>query len=257
VASSGSEPVSPPRIGLTTYVEVARWGVWDRPAVVLPHSYVASVVAAGGLPVLLPPGPPGDAAARTAVDGVDALILTGGADLAPERYGAELHPETRGARPDRDRWEIDLLAAALDGDVPVLAICRGVQVVNVAFGGTLHQHLPDVVGHEGHRPSPAVLGATGVRLASGSAVAGILGDELKVPCYHHQALDRLGDGVVATGWADDGTVEAIEVAGRRFALGVQWHPEDGDDPRLFDALVAASCPPTPDPNPPWSSSPPS
>lgn len=237
MASSGSE--SPPRIGLTTYVEDARWGVWDRPAVVLPQAYVAAVLAAGGLPVLLPPGPSGDTATRRAVEGVDALILTGGADLSPERYGAESHPETQGPRPDRDSWEIALLGAALDGDVPVLAICRGVQVLNVAFGGTLHQHIPDVVGHDGHRPSPAVLGTTNVRLAPGTAVAGILGDELKVPCYHHQALDRLGAGVVAAGWADDGTVEAVELAGRRFALGVQWHPEDGDDPRLFDALIAA------------------
>lgn len=240
MASSASDPPDPPpRIGLTTYVEDARWGVWDRPAVVLPRSYVAAVLAAGGLPVLLPPGPSGDAAARRAVGGVDALILTGGADLSPARYGAAAHPETQGAQPERDSWEIALLAAALDGDVPLLAICRGVQVLNVAFGGTLHQHLPDVVGHDGHRPAPAQLGTTRVRLTPGTAVAGILGEELKVPCYHHQALDRLGAGLVAAGRADDETVEAVEVAGRRFALGVQWHPEDGDDPRLFDALVAA------------------
>ena len=230
----------PPRIGLTTYVEDARWGVWDRPAVVLPHSYVAAVLAAGGLPVLLPAGPAGPAAARRALGAVDALILTGGADVDPAGYGAKPHPETQGARPDRDWWEIDLLDAALAADVPVLAICRGLQVLNVARGGSLHQHLPDVVGHDGHRPAPAELGTTDVHVRPESAVAAVLGTELKVPCYHHQALDRLGDGVDAVGWADDGTVEAVVLPHHRFVLGVQWHPEDGDDPRLFDALVAAA-----------------
>ena len=237
----------PPRIGLTTYVEDARWGVWDRPAVVLPHSYIAAVIAAGGLPVLLPPGPSGAAAARSAIGGIDALILTGGADVSPSGYGASPHPETAGTQPTRDSWEIALFAAAIDADLPVLAICRGVQVVNVARGGTLHQHLPDVVGHDGHRPEPAVLGTTEVRLTAGTPVSAILGTELKVPCYHHQAIDRLGEGVDAVGWADDGTVEAIVVpdAGS-FVLGVQWHPEDGDDPRLFDALVTAATEPAPE-----------
>ncbi|HEV7760138.1 MAG TPA: gamma-glutamyl-gamma-aminobutyrate hydrolase family protein, partial [Acidimicrobiales bacterium] len=147
-----------PRIGLPTYVETARWGVWDRPAALLPHSYVAAVTAAGGLPVLLPPVPAGDAA-RRAVDGIDALLLTGGADVEPVRYGAEPLATTQAPRPDRDGWEADLLAAALDCDLPVLAICRGAQVLNVAFGGTLHQHVPDLVGHQGHQPGPAVLGA--------------------------------------------------------------------------------------------------
>lgn len=235
MVSSASD--RPPRIGLTTYVEDARWGVWDRPAVVLPHSYVAAVSAAGGLPMLLPPAD--TAAAGRAIEALDGLILTGGADVTPASYGAEPHPETQGARPDRDRWEVALLAAAFDVDLPVLAICRGVQVLNVARGGTLHQHLPDVVAHDGHRPAPALLGTTNVRLAPGSAVAAVLGHELKVPCYHHQALGRVGDGIEVVGWADDGTIEAVEVPGRRFALGVQWHPEDGDDPRLFEALVDA------------------
>jgi gamma-glutamyl-gamma-aminobutyrate hydrolase PuuD len=247
---SGSLPASAtvrawPRIGLPTYVETARWGVWDRPAALLPHSYVAAVTAAGGLPVLLPPVPATDAdadAARRAVDGIDALLLTGGADIEPVRYGAEPLPTTQAPRPDRDGWEADLLTAALDCDLPVLAICRGAQVLNVAFGGTLHQHVPDLVGHQGHQPGPAVPGTTPVRLAEGSLAASILGDEVKVPCYHHQSVDRLGAGVEAVGWADDGTIEAVVLAGRRFVLGVQWHPEDGDDPRLFDALVTAATP---------------
>lgn len=221
MASSASDPL--PRIGLTTYVEDARWGVWDRPAAVLPHSYVAAVLAAGGLPILLPASP--TAAARRAVEGLDALILTGGADVAEQ--------------PERDRWEMALLQDALDVDLPLLAICRGVQVLNVALGGTLHPHLPDVVGHDGHRPSPAVLGTTDVMFAPDSAVAAILGPEAKVPCYHHQALKRIGAGIEVVGRAGDDTVEAVEVPGPRFVIGVQWHPEDGDDPRLFDALVAA------------------
>jgi gamma-glutamyl-gamma-aminobutyrate hydrolase PuuD len=247
VASSGSDAgagdrpgTRPPRIGLTTYVEEARWGVWDRPAVVLPHSYVASVVAAGGVPVVLPPAASGPGAAAAALAGVDALVLTGGADVAPALYGAEPHPRTQGARPDRDDWEVALLRLALDADLPVLAICRGAQVLDVALGGTLHQHVPDVVGHVGHQPEPAVLGTTQVRLSPGSLTASILGEEAKVPCYHHQAVHRLGDGVVAVGWADDGTIEALEVPDRRFVVAVQWHPEDGDDPRLFEALVAAA-----------------
>jgi gamma-glutamyl-gamma-aminobutyrate hydrolase PuuD len=202
---------------------------------------LAAVTAAGGLPVLLPPVPASDAA-RRAVDGIDALLLTGGADVEPVRYGAEPLATTQAPRPDRDGWEADLLAAALDCDLPVLAICRGAQVLNVAFGGTLHQHVPDLVGHQGHQPGPAVLGATPVRLAEGSLAAAILGDEVKVPCYHHQSVDRLGAGVEAVGWADDGMIEAVVLTGRRFVLGVQWHPEDGDDPRLFDALVAAATP---------------
>ena len=231
----------PPRIGLTTYVEDARWGVWDRPAALLPHSYVTAVLAAGGLPVLLPPGPDdGGRSVRSALTAIDALVLTGGADVSPACYSAELHLETQGVRPDRDAWEIDLLGEAVRADMPVLAICRGAQVLNVACGGTLHQHIPDVVGHEGHRPSPAVLGTTSVRIAAGTSLASILGTEVKVPCYHHQAVDRLGAGLSAVGWADDGLVEALVLEGPHFVLAVQWHPEDGDDPRLFDALVAAA-----------------
>ena len=247
MASSASDPAHPaavldrrrPRIGLPTYVEPARWGAWDRPAALLPQAYVAAVVAAGGLPVLLPPVPSGDAA-HSAVAALDALILTGGADIEPARYGAEAEAATQAPRPDRDRWEADLLAAALARDLPVLAICRGHQLLNVASGGTLHQHLPDLVGHTGHAPGPAVLGTSAVRLDEGSPVAAILGTEVKVPCYHHQAIDRLGAGLEVVGRADDGVVEAVVMRDRRFVIGVQWHPEDGDDPRLFEALVAAA-----------------
>jgi gamma-glutamyl-gamma-aminobutyrate hydrolase PuuD len=236
VGSSASE--APPRVGLPTYVEPARWGVWDRPAALLPQSYVAAVTSVGGLPVLLPPADP--AAAGRALDGLDALILTGGADVDPARYGAGRNPASQPPRPERDRWETALALAALDRDLPLLAICRGAQVLNVALGGTLDQHLPDVVGNQAHLPEPGAFGAVTVRLAPGSTVAAILGAEVKVPCYHHQSLRRLGRDVEAVGWADDGTIEAAVVAGRRFAVAVQWHPEEGDDPRLFRALVAAA-----------------
>jgi gamma-glutamyl-gamma-aminobutyrate hydrolase PuuD len=236
VVSNGSDL---PRIGLTTYVEEARWGVWDRPATLLPQSYVDSVVRAGGVPMIVPPVPD-DRAARAVIDGLDALILIGGNDVDPGLYGADPHPETKGISAERDRWEIDLLALALDRDLPVLGICRGAQLFNIAFGGSLHQHVPHVVGHTSHRPGPAVLGAIPVRIAPDSLVGEILGTELEVPCYHHQSIDRLGDGITAVGWADDGTVEAVEVSEKPFAIAVQWHPEDGDDPRLFDALIAAA-----------------
>jgi gamma-glutamyl-gamma-aminobutyrate hydrolase PuuD len=207
---------------------------------------VTAVADAGGVPVLLPP--PGARAGDPAVasrvlDGLDALLLTGGADIDPARYGAARDPAAQDPRPDRDAWDAVLATAALARDMPLLAICRGAQMLNVVLGGTLDQHLPAVVGHDGHCPEPAVLGATRVRLAPGSLVAAVLGTETKVPCYHHQAIRRLGGGVEAVGWADDGTIEAVVVTGRRFAVAVQWHPEDGDDPRLFRALVAAASAP--------------
>ena len=246
MASNGSDEARdqgagtrPPRIGLTAYRQQARWTIWDRQAVVLSYAYVQAVLDVGGVPVVLPPA--GDrAAAASAIDGIDALVLTGGDDVDPVRYGAETHPETDGVHADRDRWELDLLAEALDRDLPVLAICRGIQILNVLRGGTLDQHLPDRVSHEGHRPEPGVMGTTRVRLAPGSPMASILGAELKVLCHHHQAIGRVGKGIVAVGWAEDGTIEAAAVPDRRFVLAVQWHPEDDDDPRLFDALVAAA-----------------
>jgi gamma-glutamyl-gamma-aminobutyrate hydrolase PuuD len=241
VASNGSDaPLArPPRIGLPTYVEHATWGPWDRSAALLPAAYVDCVVRAGGLPVLLAPVDlPG--AAEAAVEALDGLLLTGGADLDPGVYGAERDPETKGLRPDRDRWDQALLAAALARDLPVLAVCRGLQVLDVALGGTLHQHVPDVVGHEGHRPVPGTYGTTHVTLEPGSLVATALGEELDVPCHHHQAVDRVADALTAVGRADDGLVEAVEMPGRSFVVGVQWHPEDSDDQRLFEALVAAA-----------------
>ncbi|HVV12842.1 gamma-glutamyl-gamma-aminobutyrate hydrolase family protein [Amycolatopsis sp.] len=230
MVSNGSRPL----IGLSTYVEQARWGVWDTPAALLPMSYVDSVVRAGGVPVLLP----SVGEDVSALSAVDALVLTGGADVDAARYGAAAHEKTV-SRPERDGFEFALAREALRRSMPVLGVCRGMQVLNVALGGTLTQHLPETVGHAEHQPARAVYGHNRVTLAGRAAE--ILGSEAKAQCYHHQSVARLGAGLRAVGWAADGTVEAVELAGERFVLGVQWHPEqDTDDVRLFAALVEAT-----------------
>ncbi len=242
MASSASEtpPAAGrrPRIGITTYLEQARWGAWDQSAVLLPQAYVASVHRAGGVPVLLPPLPDG---AAEAVDGVHGLLVAGGADVEAERYGAVCGEGSDPPRRDRDGWELALLDLALAQGVPVLGVCRGAQVLNVATGGSLHQHLPDVVGTDAHRPAPALHGRVQVTVEPGSGLADVVGGSVDVPCYHHQSIDRLGRGLRATARAVDGTIEAVELAGDAFVLGVQWHPElDAHDDRLFAALVRAA-----------------
>ncbi len=235
---SEQEAPAPPVIGLSTYIERARFGVWDEPAALLPHNYLSAVTRSGGCPVLLPPSP---SDAGTALSAVDGLVLIGGPDVDPATYGAEAHHQTDRPRQERDAWEIDLCRGALDRDLPLLAICRGLQVLNVIMGGTLHQHLPDVLGQDTHRAGPGQTRPNRVALKSGSAIAAILGTETDAHCYHHQAVDRLGQRLEAVGFADDGTLEAVEVPGHDFALGVQWHPEDNQaDDRLFVALVAAA-----------------
>jgi putative glutamine amidotransferase len=227
-----------PVIGISAYSQQARWGSWDLPAVLLPRRYSDMVAAAGGLPVLLPPLP-GVAGVLARLDG---LILSGGGDIEPARYGAARDPACGPANPDRDNAEFELARQALDGGLPALGICRGLQVINVVLGGTLIQHLPNVVGHDGHSPEEARHGSHKVSVASGSLLAGLLGGtEADVPTHHHQAIDQLGDGLVPTAWADDGTVEAVELpAPASFMVAVQWHPEAGDDTSLFDALIAAA-----------------
>jgi putative glutamine amidotransferase len=233
VASSGCKPV----IGLTTYLEPAKFLVWDTEAVLLHRVYVDCVAAAGGIPVLLPPVT--DAFDRL-VSTVDGLVLTGGADVEPARYGEEPHPATY-VRPERDAFEFGLFEAAVKAHVPVLGVCRGLQVMSVALGGTLTQHLPETAGTTEHQPAPGTFGTSTISLADGSRAAGILGSETKCRCYHHQAIEVLGAGLEPTGWAADGTIEAAEAPGEDFVLGVQWHPEqDADDVRLFKALVEAA-----------------
>jgi putative glutamine amidotransferase len=227
---------APPLIGITAYGERAAYGVWDHDAVLLPRTYTDSVIAAGGVPVLLPPR----AAAAAAVDRLDAVVLAGGPDVDPARYGAEPAVHTGMPRAERDAAELAVLGRALELGKPVLAVCRGLQVLNVGLGGTLEQHVPNVVGHEGHNPQPGVFGRTEITFDAGSRVGDALGASIFGQCHHHQAIARLADGLTVTGWAPDGTVEAVELSGHPFVVGVQWHPEQ-DDPRIFAALVAAVC----------------
>jgi gamma-glutamyl-gamma-aminobutyrate hydrolase PuuD len=223
-----------PIIGVTTLVDQVKWGVWDRKVALLTMTYIDAISRAGGVPVLLPPN---DFGASEVVERLDGLILSGGADIDPARFGQEAHPRTVIVA-DRDAWEFAVLSAALERDLPVLAICRGIQVLNVAVGGSLHQHLPEVLGHQDHLHTPGTFGSTKVRLEKGCRLERLLGDRVTVPCHHHQGIDQLGAGLVAVGWADDGMVEAAELVDRRFVVGVQWHPEqDQGDLRLFEALV--------------------
>lgn len=233
MASSASEPRRP-RIGVSTYLETASWGVWSRPVALVPQVYLDAVVDSGGVPLLLPPL----GTDESVVEMLDGLLLIGGADLEPGLYGAEPHSATGGTRPGRDAHEAALFRAALDRDVPVLGVCRGAQLMTAALGGSLHQHLPDLLGHEAHRPDLAVFGTTSIRTRSGTLVEEILGAETKVPCYHHQGLAAVETPLVPTAWADDGLVEAVELPGECWVLGVQWHPEENpDDLRLFEALI--------------------
>jgi putative glutamine amidotransferase len=235
VASSGS---SQPLIGLTTYVERSRHGAWDEVSALLPITYVSAVIRSGGVPLLLPPSPTDPAAVLSVLSG---LVVTGGPDVDPARYGAEPHQETDTPRPERDHWEAELSLAALDMDLPLLAICRGLQVLNVALGGTLHQHLPDLTGTDDHRVVRGQMTANHFSIEDGSALAQVLGTAADGMCHHHQAIDRLGRSLRAVAFAPDGTIEAAERPGADFALGVQWHPEDDEtDDRLFKALVEAA-----------------
>jgi putative glutamine amidotransferase len=229
-----------PLIGITAYAEQARWGVWDLRAVLVPENYVRMVTEAGGRAVVLPPDPTGDAAdAADLVGRLDGLVLAGGADIEPARYGAEPH-ELTVTRPDRDAGELAVLDAALDADLPVLGVCRGAELLAVAYGGRLHQHLPDVLGGASkHAPAPGVYGSHLARFAPGSIAATLFGEESEVNSYHHQAVSDPGK-LTVTGRADDGVIEALEDPGRRFVLGVQWHPEMAGDPRPFRALVEAA-----------------
>jgi putative glutamine amidotransferase len=242
-----------PVIGISAYSQHARWGNWDLPAVLLPRRYTDMVTGTGGIPILLPP----TAGVASVLPRLDGLVLSGGGDIDPARYGAATDPQCGPAKAQRDNAELELCQAAIAAGLPLLGICRGLQVINVALGGTLYQHLPSVVGHDGHSPESAGYGTHKVSIAPGSRLASVLQvSEAAVPTHHHQSIDRLGTGLVATAWTDDGVIEAAEFAAvasdsaggeqrpghdrAPFMVAVQWHPEAGDDPSLFAALVAAA-----------------
>lgn len=238
-----------PVIGVSCYVEAVDRDPWRAQlSAVIPRMYLAHVERAGGLPIVLPPPDPGlvggEAALRelaaAVLDRVDGLVIAGGADVEAGRYAAAPHPTSQSPRPDRDAWEIALVAEAGERDLPLLGICRGMQVMAVAAGGVLDQHLPDSVGSVDHLPAPGVYASHPVRAVEGSRIAGILGtDEVAVPTYHHQGV-ATHPGYAASAWHPDGTLKAMEDEAAAFRIAVQWHPEAGEDGRLFEALVVAA-----------------
>lgn len=235
---------SAPLIGITTYLEQAQTGVWDVPASFLPKVYLDAVTDAGGIAVLLPPQPVTRAVAASVLARLDGLIVSGGADVDPGLYGQVAHPRTGRPRTDRDAWEEALLTAAIDAELPFLGICRGAQLLNVALGGTLVQHLPDLVGDDSFQPGEGVFGPKTVAIDADSRLAALLrqdDDELDVHVYHHQSIDRIADGLVVTARTEEGVIEAVELPTVPFGLAVQWHPEEETaDRRLFAGLVDAA-----------------
>jgi anthranilate synthase component 2/putative glutamine amidotransferase len=223
-----------PLVGITTYVTPAAFGDWEEESALVPFDYVRAVEHAGGRPLLVPPS---DEAVEETLGALDGVIFSGGSDLDPATYGQEPHPETKGVVAARDRGELALLQAALARDMPVLAVCRGSQVLNVALGGDLVQHLPEVVGDDKHKHTPGQYADHDVTLEPETRLGELLGEHTPVKSHHHQGFGRLGEGLQAAARAEDGTLEAIEDPSRRFALGVLWHPEAGEDLRLFEALV--------------------
>jgi gamma-glutamyl-gamma-aminobutyrate hydrolase PuuD len=220
-------------IGITTYLTRAAWGAWELDAALVPASYVRAVARAGGAPLLVPPG----ASYEETLDSVDGLIFSGGSDLDPELYGEQAHPETNGWVRERDDFELGLMQAALARDVPLLAICRGSQVLNVALGGNLEQHVPDRVQTDVHKETPGVFADHDVAVLPGTKLSSIIGERADVKSHHHQGYGELGSGLREAARAPDGTVEALEDTARRFTVGVLWHPEEGEDLALFEALV--------------------
>lgn len=235
------DAVTRPKIGICASVEPARYGAWDQPTALTPYAYVLAVQQAGGLALLLPPDPRDADDPDEVLDLLDGLMLAGGADIDPALYGAAASPETVGVLPERDRFELALARRALERDLPLLAICRGMQLLNIARGGTLHQHVPDRVGHDEHRRNVGTFAGNGheVRLQPGSLAARVAGEECHVGLsHHHQAVDAIGDGLHVTGWsAVDELPETLEDPGRRFALGVQWHPEADEQSPIIAAFV--------------------
>lgn len=223
-----------PVVGVTSYAQEASWGVWRLPAALIPLAYVDAIERAGGRAVVIPPA---EEDIEETLDTLDAIVFSGGADVDPAHYGAERHPETDQPQARRDAGEMALLLAALERDMPTLAICRGFQLLNVARGGDLIQHLPEEVGHHVHKQVPGEFAVHPVEVKQGSRLGSIVGGSPHVTSHHHQALGRVGEGLVETAWAADGTLEGVEDPSRRFVVGVQWHPEASADAVLFEALV--------------------
>ena len=223
-----------PVIGITTYAQEASWGVWNLPAALIPLDYVDAVERAGGRPVLIPPSEQGVAETLETLDGI---VFSGGADIDPSLYGAERHPETDTPQARRDTGEMALLEGALERDMPTLAICRGFQLLNIARGGDLVQHLPDELRSDEHKQVPGVFAQHPVEVKDGTRLSSMVGARSDVTSHHHQGIGRLGEGLVETAWAGDGTLEGVEDPSLRFLVGVQWHPEAGEDKALFENLV--------------------
>lgn len=234
---------TPPIIGITSYLERAQTGVWDVRAAFLPQVYLNAVTDVGGVAVVLPPQPASPEIARRILSTIDGLILSGGADIDPSRYGAPPHERTGTPRPDRDEFEAALISAAIEAEVPLLGICRGAQMLNVELGGSLLQHLPDVVGDDRYQPGAGVFSEVEIEVDEGSVIARILGGDRRASAhfYHHQAIDEVGEGLTVTSRTEDGIIESIELPDLPFAVAVQWHPEESTrDRRLFTALVDAA-----------------
>lgn len=229
--------MSRPLIGITAYLEAARWGDWVREAVLSPPAYAKAVEKAGGVAVIVPPLRP--SAAEDYVRGLSGLVLAGGVAVDPALYGGEPDDRLPPPQPHRDRFEVALARAAIQADLPLLAIDRGMHVLNVAQGGELIPWLPDVVGHDRHA-KPGLPHT--IQVSVSSRLGKAVGDSIEVTAPHHQGVKRLGTGLLAIAWADDQIVEGVEVSGHRFGVGVQWHPERGDDNRVFEALVEAARP---------------
>jgi putative glutamine amidotransferase len=230
-------------VGICAAVDKVVRGPWEETAVFVQRSYIGAVQRAGGITFVLPPDERAPDAPDAWLDRVHALLLAGGSDVDPASYGAESEPETTGTWPERDRFEVALARRALERELPILGICRGMELLNVACGGTLVQHLPDLTGHEGHRTRPGVFDEHEVRLEPGSLAARVAGGErVRVKSHHHQGVRGIGEGLVATGWSTgDEVIEAIEMPNRAaYALGVLWHPEEDGESRVIESLVEAA-----------------